>query len=47
MYSLPLYENAVSSAPFLFFKIGTSCHCLYSLKIDTDILAGRIGFSFQ
>jgi hypothetical protein len=46
MYSLPFYENAASSAPFLSFKIGTSCHCLDSLKIHTDILAGRIGYSF-
>jgi hypothetical protein len=40
MYSLPLYENVGSPAPFLSFKIVTSCHCLDSLKIHTDILAG-------
>jgi hypothetical protein len=46
MYSLPVYENAACSAPFLSFKIGTSCHCLDSLKIHTDILAEHMGYSF-
>jgi hypothetical protein len=42
MYSLPLYENAANSAPFLSFKVRTACHCLDSFEIHTSILAGHI-----
>jgi hypothetical protein len=42
MYSLPLYENAANSAPFLSFKVRTACHCLDSFEIYASILAGHI-----
>jgi len=42
MYSLPLYENAANSAPFLSFKVRAACNCLDSFEIYASILAGHI-----
>ena len=45
MYSLPLQKNAVSSAPFLSFKIGISVTILTVLKFKPISLQG-IGYSY-